>query len=144
MARPGRPSPTSTGQLTSDAFTADSKYATYLTFFSAIGTAGYVGNLLASPVAGGPAIPVSMNEVAESQFLTGSKIIYNDNFMLSADGTLGYADISTLDLSAATLTPKLIMQQADQYFLLTTDRATLVFGLSVGNATTNGIYAYKL
>jgi hypothetical protein len=131
-----------TGAVFNDAFTADSKYALYYTSFTTEGTAGAVGDLFAFPVAGGSAITVSKNAVWESNYLSGSKIIYNDNFQLDEAGDFGYADISTMDVSAATPTPTPIIQLADENYFLTTDRVTLVFALNQGNTTTDGLYSF--
>jgi hypothetical protein len=131
-----------TGAVFNDAFTADSKYALYYTSFTTEGQAGAVGDLFAFPVAGGSSITVSKNAVWESNYLSGSKIIYNDGFQLDTSGTFGVANISTIDVSVATPTPTPIIQEADENYYLTTDRVTLVFALNVGNTTTDGLYTY--
>ena len=117
-----------------DAFTADSTYALYMTSYTSVGT----GSLYAYPVAGSEAVAISTNNVWDSNYLAGTKILYMDNYMALSNGV---ADIYTVDVSASTLAPTSIIKAADSSYWLTTDRTKMVFSLiAAGNTKTNGIW----
>jgi hypothetical protein len=123
-----------TGAVFNDAFTADSAYALYYTNFKLIGTSAAVGELSGYPVAGSKAISVSTNSVWNSYGVTGAKVAYNDNYTPASTSTTsfaGYADIYVADLSVSPLVPASIVSA---------DKLKLVFSMSVGNTSTDGIW----
>jgi hypothetical protein len=126
-----------TGSVFNDAFTADSAYALYVTGYTSVGT----GSEFAYPVAGPKAVTISTNNLWDSNYLTGTKLLYNDNFVLLGAGPNGTADISTVDVAATPLAPMSIIKSADSSYWLTTDRTKMVFSLiAAGDTKTNGIW----
>jgi hypothetical protein len=138
---------TTTGAVFGDIFTADSNYVLYVTQLEAASVPNAaVGNLNAWDIAGAKNVVVSGDDnMWDSDALTGSTIIYNDNFLAPMGATIGVADLKTVDVSATTLAPKLIQSEGDMNFFLTSDKLKVIFTITqAGNQTTDGIYYYPL
>jgi hypothetical protein len=111
-----------------DAFTADSKYALYLTGVSA----SFVGTLNAHPLAaGGSAVSVGSGayEVAAA---IDSQIVFNLN------DSAGKADLEWTDLAAAG-PPTPLVSKADDFFLLGPAKDKIVYTIS-GTASSDGLW----
>jgi hypothetical protein len=136
------------GAVFGDIFTADSKYALYITSLTSAGGAvqGAIGDLNAWDITNSKQIVVSNHAVWDSNTLTGSVVLYNDNFaIVNSTDTEGIADLKTVDVSAATLAPTLIQAMGDQNYFISADKKTVVFTLELaGNSHTAGLYAYPL
>lgn len=144
-----------TGAVFNDAFTADSKYGLYYSSFKEIGSPifGSVGTLWAYKADGtGAAVPgtaVSKNAVWLSNSLTGSKVVYSDNTVPNTSTATGvpssFSDIKVVDVSASTLKPQTVMDSTDNNlvgFYVTEDRTNIIWVMSQGNTSTNGLWAF--
>jgi hypothetical protein len=135
------------GAVFGDVFTADSKYVIFVNELSAAGGAvqGSIGQLNVWDIANSKLIAVSggMHSDWDSNALaTGSMVLYNDNFLTgSSTATEGIADLKTVDVSATTLTPTVIQAEADQNYFLSTDKAAIVYSITLACDTdAAGIY----
>jgi hypothetical protein len=134
------------GAVFGDVFTGDSHYVIYIVGLAAAGgmVQGSVGQLAVWDVATStPTNITSMPNVWDSNALTGSVVLYNDNFFTSGAATEGIADLKTVDVSVSPLAPKLIQVGADMNYYLTSDKTKVVYTLTLACDTkAAGIYDY--
>jgi hypothetical protein len=116
-------------------FTIDSSWALYYNNLQADQSA----TLLASPVAGGAMKTISTS-TWDDFAVSGTKIIYNDNF--KSMGMTGRADGNVLDVAGAA-GPTLIVTQAELDFQLSKSKKYAVFTYII-EAGKEGVYAYSV
>jgi hypothetical protein len=136
-----------TGAVFGNVFTADSKYALYVTGLVSAGPMvnGSIGQLQAFDVASATVVNVTTKpNVWDSNAISGSVILYNDNFQTgSMSATEGVADLKTVDLSVTPLAPTLIHAFADQNYYLPTSNAFVIYTLTLACDTSlAGVYSY--
>jgi hypothetical protein len=154
VANSGTPTPigivtTPSAGIFGDFFTADSKYAVYITQLTNAPAMvqGGIGQLDVWDIAGAKTIAVSKGATCwDSNTLTGSTLLYNDNIQTSgSSATVAVADIKTVDVSAATLSPTVIQAEADYNYYLSADKTVLIYSITYAcDTTAAGIYAYTL
>lgn len=121
-------------------FTADSSYAVFTTALRDATSNGYLGNLLAAPVIGGPTVTlVSQPTVWVAVPLTGTNLLYNQNYVQSffteTPNGAASADIYVTDVSQGG-EGRLLVSQADAvsgngpYFYVTKDKSHLFYTFS--------------
>jgi hypothetical protein len=134
------------GAVFGDVFTADSNYALFVTGLANAGGSveGSVGQLEAWDIAGAKTIDITTKpNVWDSNSQAGSIVLYNDNFTTVGTDIFGVADLKTVDVSAATLTPTLIQHFADQNYFLTSGKTAVYYTLNIAcDTSAAGIYGY--
>jgi hypothetical protein len=102
-----------TAGLLGDVFTTDSTHVTYMAAL-----ASGAGNFTAAAISGGTPVTVGMNNSLNLS-TSAAKALFNANLNSSGGtGGFGAADMMSVDLSAATPAPTLLVSQADAYFYL--------------------------
>ena len=102
-----------TAALLGDVFTTDSSHATYMA-----AEASGAGNFTSAAISGGTPVAVGMNNSLNLS-TSAAKALFNANLNSSGGtGGFGAADMMSVDLSAATPAPTLLVSQADAYFYL--------------------------
>jgi hypothetical protein len=126
---------TPTSSPIGDNFTADSKFAIFtdsITVTNTVSGGVTSGNLNAVGVTGGAMAMQLGTAVWQEAAGSGSKVIFNPNWTAPANLGFGVADLTEIDLSAATPAAKTLVTQADANFYLTKDKATIVYSFSTG------------
>jgi hypothetical protein len=124
-----------TGTVNGDAFTADSTYALYSTS-NDVCTGSAAFN--AFPVSGSAPILLGHN-VWGDWSATGSKVIFNDNYMATGGLRFGRADIESVNLATGT-TPTRVVSQADAVINLTPAKDQMIYSWSVQPGALAGLY----
>ncbi|HEY3822310.1 MAG TPA: hypothetical protein VGL81_34330 [Polyangiaceae bacterium] len=127
--------PSTNGAVNGAAFTADSNYALYSTG-NDVCTGAAAFN--AFPVNGGSAIQLGSN-VWNDWSATGSKVVFNDNFVATGGLRFGRADIESVDLSTGT-TATPIVSQADAVIDLSPAGDQIIYSWTVQPGAQAGIY----
>ena len=123
------------GAINGDAFTADSAYVLYSASNDVCTGAATFSAL---PVGGGSSLSLGTN-VWGDWSATGSKVVFNDNFVATGGLRFGRADIESVDLSAGT-TPTLVISQADAVVDVSPARDQIIYSWSVQPGELAGIY----
>jgi hypothetical protein len=120
-----------------DDWTTDSKFAIFTdTIMTTMTVGGSVtsGNLNVVAVAG--ASPMQLGTaVWQEAAATGSKVIFNPNWIAPPNLGFGVADLTEIDLSSASPSPKVLVSAADANFFLTPDKMTIVYSYSTGGGS---------
>lgn len=118
------------GRVSTDDFTADSKYVLYI---DNVDNSADVGDLYYAPVTGGAGKKVTTLEWLNLS-ATGSKIVYNDNCtgcgVNSNQQVIGVADIQSIDLGASTPTPTTLQKGADPEIYISAPKDRVIFTYS--------------
>jgi hypothetical protein len=121
-----------------DDWTTDSKYAIYTdTITQTMTVSGGVtsGNLnVVALTAGATPMPLG-SAVWQEAAATGSKIIFNPNWVAPPNLGFGVADLTEIDLSSATPSPTVLVSAADANFFLSPDKMTIVYSYSTGGGS---------
>ena len=124
-----------TGSVNGDAFTADSNYALYSTG-NDVCTGAAAFN--AFPVNGGSAMMLGTN-VWGDWSATGSKVVFNDNFVATGGLRYGRADIESVNLANGA-TPTHVISQADAIIDMSPAGDQIIYSWTVQPGAQAGIY----
>ena len=139
---PGAPTTVSAapnGAVNGDAFTADSAYALYSTGNDVCTGAATFD---AFPVSGAASTPLG-HGVWSDWSATGSRVVFNDNYVATGGLRFGRADIESVNLaSGAGVTH--IVSQADAVIDLTPARDAIIYSWSVQPGPLAGLYVVPI
>lgn len=128
-----------------DPFTADSRYAVFMTDLRTDSNDDTIGTLVAVSVSSpGALIPLASRAAsndllsASDAQLGGSKLSFVDGFDASV-GTMGAVDIHVID-SAATNASSVLVRSVDPMYAVSFDRAHIVYTVTQGGSG-DGLYA---
>ena len=128
-----------------DPFTADSRYAVFMTDLRTDSNDDTIGTLVAVSVSSpGALIPLASRAAsndllsASDAQLGGSKLSFVDGFDASV-GTMGAVDIHVIDL-AATNASSVLVRSVDPMYAVSFDRAHIVYTVTQGGSG-DGLYA---
>ena len=135
-----------------DAFTADSRYALFMTNISVDDNENATGTLNAVATGGADGgaptiVPLAKAAVNDSNYspsdlaLTGSRVSFTDNFN-PASGNTGSVDLHVIDLSA-TAPSTIVMKGADPGYFVSADRQYVLYTITFGGPT-DGIYSIRV
>lgn len=124
-----------TGSINGDAFTADSSYALYSTG-NDVCTGAAAFN--AFPVNGGSAMMLGTN-VWGDWSATGSKVVFNDNYVATGGLRYGRADIESVNLANGA-TPTHVISQADAIIDMSPAGDQIIYSWTVQPGAQAGIY----
>jgi hypothetical protein len=118
-----------------DPYTADSKYAVWITNQSA---SSGTGDLYASATTNGTPAKLGTG-VWINNSATGSKVVFNVNCNGCSGNGAGTADLQAVDVSG-TAAPKVLASQADGFFYLSGDKTKIVYGWNYLMGSMTGIW----
>ena len=124
-----------TGTFYGSPFTADSNHVLYVD-----GTMNGAGNYHVAPTTGGAGLQIAIQTWIG--FATrGAKVVYQDDFVpgVGPNGQ-GIADIKSVDVSAASPTPSLLVTQADPNLYFTSSGSAIVYSMTFCAAGSQGIW----
>ncbi len=124
-----------TGSINGDAFTADSSFALYSTG-NDVCTGAAAFN--AFPVSGGSAMMLGTN-VWGDWSATGSKVVFNDNYVATGGLRYGRADIESVNLANGA-TPTHVISQADAIIDMSPAGDQIIYSWTVQPGAQAGIY----
>ena len=123
------------GAVNGDAFTVDSLYALYSTDNDMCTGASAFNAVQLS--AGSPT--VLGHNVWSDWSASGSKVIFNDNYVATGGLRYGRADIESVNLAAGAA-PVLVVAQADAVIDLTPAKDQIIYSWSVQPGSLAGLY----
>ncbi len=102
------------------------------------------GNFTAAAISGG--MPVTLGMTGSYNLsATAAKVVFNVNFNASGGGGgFGAADLQSVDLSAATPAPTLLVSQADGLFFLDQAKDKVVYSWSYLSNSQAGVWVLPL
>ncbi len=126
---------TPTGTFYGSSFTADSSHVLYVD-----NAANGAGDLHVVPTSGGPGVKVA-SRMWIGFATTGARVVYEDGFVPNVGlDAQGIADIRVIDVSAASPTPTLLVNQADPGLYFTSAGNRLVYSLTFCAVGSEGIW----
>jgi hypothetical protein len=128
-------STTTDGAVNGDAFTADSTYALYSTSMDVCTGSSA---LSAAPVSGSAPVVLG-HDVWGDWAATGSRVVFNDNYVATGGLRFGRADIESVNLATGT-TPTRVVSRADAVIDLTPAKDEMIYSWSVEPGALAGLY----
>jgi hypothetical protein len=124
-----------TGTFYGSAFTADSSRVLYVD-----NAANGAGDYHVAPTTGGPGIKLA-SRMWIGFATAGTRVVFEDGFVPGVGlNAQGIADIRSVDVSAASAAPALLVNQADPGLYLTSGRSRLVYSLTICARGSEGIW----